>query len=190
MIDDYLLEYCRETALHWMLQAGQALQYMHELKFDKHVHRDIKPSNMLLDEEYRTLKLCDFGTTTTMNVKESTNMYGTEVYMAPEVFERNHTEKSDVYSWALSLEHCLTRYAPFSDCRNEQCFEICKYSIFYLSHTFGGMNKWTTRLIECNTQLEPESRNNFDIIVQNLDFHLRFFYNPQIIFKNNSGEFE
>ena len=175
-----------------MLQAAQALQYMHHLKLYKHVHRDIKPLNMLLDEEYRTLKLCDFGTTTIINVREFTDIYGTEVYMAPELFEGKYTNECDVYSWGISLEHCLTRETPFSSCRNNVSFMKCKAEIHYktqISKNSKIPNFLIYTLIERSTIRKPQLRNSFAYIVKTIDEYLGYFVNPEIENKK-TGKFK
>ena len=170
MIDDYSIEYSYQTAFNWMLQAGNALDYMHEMKFYGHIHRDIKPLNMLLDEEYRTLKLCDFGTTGIVEENKSKNLYGTEIYMAPEALKGNYTEECDFYSWAISLEHCATRKMPFSSCRNEKCFESCKNSDYYDSQISGNSRsaEMLKFYVRCFTCINPELRENFYNTLSNI----------------------
>lgn len=48
--------------------------------------RDLKPPNLLLVNEGRTLKICDFGTVCDKKTY-MTNNKGSAAWMAPEVFE-------------------------------------------------------------------------------------------------------
>ena len=171
VIDDPLHKYSEKTALFWLLQAAHALQYMHEYKIERHVHGDIKPLNMLLDKEYRILKLCDFGTTAKIKENEITMMCGTDYYMAPEVFDGKYSEKSDNYSWAISVEHCLIREVPFSSCRNDVCLVICKNSDFYQSENTNVSLK-IKKLIKKCTYINPLLRLKMVDIVTILDEYL------------------
>lgn len=48
------------------------------------IHRDLKPHNLLLVNEFRTLKIADFGTVRDQATL-MTDLIGTPEYMAPEV---------------------------------------------------------------------------------------------------------
>nr|CAB3473251.1 unnamed protein product [Digitaria exilis] len=112
----------------------RALQYLHNLGV---VHRDIKPANILLDKDLHP-HLADFGLAmfqkdikrvSVENWKSSgkptggfhkKNMVGTLIYMAPEILRKHiHTEKSDVYSFAISINEVLTGVVPYTDLRAE-----------------------------------------------------------------------
>ncbi|CAI8008869.1 Mitogen-activated protein kinase kinase kinase 7 [Geodia barretti] len=69
--------------MNWSLQMVMALEFVHKKEV---LHRDIKPSNILLFEDGRVLKLCDFGTARKLE-HTLTNAVGTVLYMAPEVIK-------------------------------------------------------------------------------------------------------
>ncbi|XP_062201220.1 protein kinase and PP2C-like domain-containing protein isoform X2 [Phragmites australis] len=113
---------------------AKALQYLHTLGV---VHRDIKPANILLDKDLHP-HLADFGLAmfqkdikcvSVENWKSSgkptggfhkKNMVGTLIYMAPEILRKDiHTEKSDVYSFAISINELLSGVVPYTDLRAE-----------------------------------------------------------------------
>ncbi|XP_062124964.1 mitogen-activated protein kinase kinase kinase 7-like isoform X3 [Drosophila sulfurigaster albostrigata] len=80
----------------------------------KKVHRDLKSNNLLLCNNYRTVKICDFGT-----IKElatvNTECIGTYAYMAPEICTGRgcYTEKCDVFSFGIVLWEVMSRMKPF-----------------------------------------------------------------------------
>ncbi|KAK3164505.1 hypothetical protein QOZ80_1AG0020040 [Eleusine coracana subsp. coracana] len=113
---------------------ANALRYLHILGV---VHRDIKPANILLDKDLHP-RLADFGLAmfqkdikliSVENWKSSgkptggfhkKNMVGTLIYMAPEILRKDiHTEKSDVYSYGISINELLTGVVPYTDLRAE-----------------------------------------------------------------------
>ncbi|KAJ0962609.1 hypothetical protein J5N97_027731 [Dioscorea zingiberensis] len=116
------------------LELAKALKYLHKLGI---VHRDVKPANILLDRKLHP-HLADFGLAmykqdlkdiSVENWKPSgkptggfhkKNMVGTLIYMAPEILNKGvHTEKSDVYSFAISINELLTGVVPYTDLRAE-----------------------------------------------------------------------
>lgn len=79
------------------------------------LHRDIKPANILFAED-GTLKVCDFGLAKPFEGSpvRTSNVVGTEPYMAPEQFTRDDlTRATDVYALGVVLYRLLTRRLPF-----------------------------------------------------------------------------
>jgi len=71
----------------------QILNGLLELNKLRIVHKDIKPDNILITNDYRTLKICDFGFSQIMNenIYETNDnvICGSPIYMAPEILFRN-----------------------------------------------------------------------------------------------------
>ncbi|XP_060648133.1 dual specificity protein kinase shkA-like [Drosophila nasuta] len=99
--------------LHWMLQCANGMEYLHSKKT---IHRDLKTQNLLLFNNYRTLKICDFGTVK-QYATENTELIGTLGYMAPEVCtaDGKYTEKCDVFSYGITFWEVFAEKKPFDD---------------------------------------------------------------------------
>ncbi|XP_034473716.1 putative mitogen-activated protein kinase kinase kinase 7-like isoform X2 [Drosophila innubila] len=115
--------YTMSAALDLMRQLALGIEYLHAMP-KPIIHRDIKTKNLLLANNYRTLKIADFGT-----VREKATMMtqsvGTAEYMAPEVANgKNYTEMSDVYSFGIVLWEAMSQKKPFYHLGNHTSLAI------------------------------------------------------------------
>ena len=90
------------------VDAGRGLAAVHAAKL---VHRDFKPDNVLIGRDGR-VRITDFGLARALegppsSARRSGEVFGTPAYMAPEQREGHATERSDQYSFALSLQEAL-----------------------------------------------------------------------------------
>src|SRR3954465_7779862 len=96
-------------------QIASALDAAHGMAL---IHRDVKPGNVLI--EGRRAYLTDFGLTKRAgdektNLTQAGELVGTIHYVAPEQIEGGHVDaRTDVYSLACLLFHCLVGDIPFA----------------------------------------------------------------------------
>jgi len=108
------------TILNMAMNAADCIQYLHSRSI---IHRDIKPANFLIDDNF-VIRVTDFGVSRAMT-DISTGEYtysGTEVWMAPEVFDKFYDHKVDVYSFGLLLWTMLTGKTPYDQFSNMMDF--------------------------------------------------------------------
>ncbi len=102
-----------ELAINIISQVLDGLNYAHKKGV---LHRDLKPENILIDERMArdSVKITDFGLALFIKSKTiSTSVAGTPVYMAPESWSGNYSEKSDIWSVGIILYELLTGVPPF-----------------------------------------------------------------------------
>ncbi|XP_019857868.1 PREDICTED: uncharacterized protein LOC109586134 isoform X2 [Amphimedon queenslandica] len=103
--------------MSWTLQLALALECCHHNSI---IHRDINPTNLLLFDDGRHLKICDFVTAKLLDDAAFTDTFiGTPYYLAPEVVEGKHSFECDVYSFAVTLWEMITRHKPTLDLNQE-----------------------------------------------------------------------
>lgn len=145
-----LFEYLREkhrfsekSAASLMKQLLSPVVYMHKKGI---VHRDLKPENLMFaaKETHPILKIIDFGTSNRIKPgKNLTKEIGTPYYVAPEVLNRNYTEKCDVWSCGIILYMMLCGYPPFRGDNQKAILMNVLHEPLYFDRTNRPMQRFT-----------------------------------------------
>jgi serine/threonine-protein kinase len=102
-----------EWAVELVLPIVDALGFAHRRGI---VHRDIKPENILLAAGDLSPKLADFGIASLEDQTRtvSTGVQASLAHTAPETFDGERDQRSDLYSLASTLYQAVVGRAPFS----------------------------------------------------------------------------
>ena len=99
------------------VRLAHALGAVHEHRL---IHGDIAPKNVLVDPASLSIKLCDFGLSTRLDIQprrtDGSNMAGTLKYMSPEQTGRTNLDidyRSDFYSLGATLYELFSGREPF-----------------------------------------------------------------------------
>lgn len=98
-----------ETAVEMVKGILSGLGHLHSKRV---IHRDLKPDNILLQANIP--RIADFGISRLLKTTiASTNAAGTPAYMAPECFEGNRSETSDLWAVGVIFYQLVTGKLPF-----------------------------------------------------------------------------
>ena len=127
-IDDRIglwMEYVRGRTLEQILKQGATFTAIETARIGAEIckaisavhaagllHRDIKAQNVMLADDGRVV-LMDFGAGREFDDGAATDLAGTPLYLAPEVFRgQRATAQSDIYSLGVLLFHLVSRGYP------------------------------------------------------------------------------
>jgi serine/threonine protein kinase len=105
-----------QQAVRLLLPIAEALRSAHA---DGIIHRDIKPTNILLTHSGEPM-LTDFGIAKVIESEQLTSLTGTGLavgtpdYMAPEQWQGNTSQSSDIYALGVVLYEMITGKRPYS----------------------------------------------------------------------------
>ncbi|MGH3739150.1 MAG: protein kinase domain-containing protein [Micromonosporaceae bacterium] len=101
--------------LQTMSGIADAIDYLHsgrDTNGHPVIHRDIKPANMLLSSDQRVY-LVDFGLVRLRSTNQTSRIFGTAPFMAPESLARGeYTPASDRYTFGATVYYVLTGETP------------------------------------------------------------------------------
>tara|TARA_S200000501_G_C20572183_1_gene633442 strand:- start:73 stop:771 length:699 start_codon:yes stop_codon:yes gene_type:complete len=106
-----------EFVQYYFNQLNNGLKYLRDNDI---THRDIKPSNILLTNNFKLLKIADFGLSKENIYDTYINIYcGSPLYMAPELIgKQEFIKQSDLWSIGLILYEMIYGIHPFKKCND------------------------------------------------------------------------
>ena len=102
-----------DSIKYYMNQLRNGLKH---LRKNNVIHRDLKPKNILLMNNYKTLKIADFGfaRTTLDEISLMDTLCGSPLYMAPEMMNnKKYNVQSDLWSIGVILYEMIYRQHPY-----------------------------------------------------------------------------
>lgn len=104
--------------VHVAQQMAASIQYLHTRNV---IHRDIKGDNYLMDRKNMTDKNClivltDFGTACNCTPTDRLSLgVGTKIFWPPEFFDRDYSQKVDVWAMGVIMYGLVSGRFPFRD---------------------------------------------------------------------------
>jgi len=134
------------------------------MKKKKILHRDLKCSNLLLN--FRgDAKLSDFGSAKflgTLASAKSLNVNGTPTGMAPEVYRRKPTWKSDIYSFGTMIYQMSLNQIPWDGYEPEQIYHTKVHEKQSIPEIPGTMDRRISNLIQKCCAFKENNRPTLD----------------------------
>lgn len=121
---------------------SNALSYLHNEK--QLLHGDIKSGNVLIRNDFKVVKLCDFGVTVKLdkNMKALGQYIGTAAWSAMEVHKQLEiTDRTDMFSFGMVLYEMLTLNIPYGH-------------IFPLEEDFASTREYESASMEAETEYD------------------------------------
>jgi len=143
---------------------------MKHLSSQKIVHRDLAARNILLTTEFEA-KISDFGLARVLDKYAEWNTTNSDIgpirWMSPEaVMSRQYSEKSDVWSWAVTVVEILTKQEPYKGYSLLQVASLVPSG--KLSLSFDHNVPILSQIIAECLRREPDSRPTFATIAGRL----------------------
>lgn len=148
-----------------MRQVLSCVNYLHQKNI---AHRDLKPENILLEnnKDLSQIKVADFGTAIqwdSNNKQPFTDKVGTLIYMAPEVFKLEYSEKCDIWSCGVMLYRLIANRYPF-EASDEVTLrqKLMKGEFDLTSSSWSGISNELKDLLRGMLQTDPKLRLSAD----------------------------
>ena len=96
-------------------QIARGLQYLHTFRKEPLTHRDLSDNNILLSEDGKIVKICDFGQSRFCNPGQMTQAPGTLAFMPTEATTEGYDLSIDIFSLGVLMLEISTLKAPDPD---------------------------------------------------------------------------
>lgn len=108
----------------YFYQLCQGVKFLHKYNI---LHRDIKPDNILLTDDFKTLKIVDFGLAKLIVDNQlNQTVCGSPLYMSPELAQhKTYNFRSDIWSMGMVLYEMLFGFNPFQHCHTIEEMIVC-----------------------------------------------------------------
>jgi serine/threonine-protein kinase PRP4 len=135
--------------------ASQLFKALHHMKKCKIIHADLKPDNILISEDNRCVKICDFGSALKSGDIEITEILGSRFYRAPEIMiGLMFLYPIDMWSMACVLYECYTGKILYKGKNNNQML-LYFQKVMLKKNTLGRRKGEYWNLIFINKWIHP-----------------------------------
>ena len=145
--------------LQIIFECCKALDYIH---FHNIIHRDIKLGNIVVNPNYSTVKIMDFGISDQVDHKAAKGA-GTLLYMSPEHFKDGEplTAKTDIFALGSVMYQMLTGYPAFRGENVEEVVDsILNKEPLPITNFCTGMPEEVIALVTKAMEKDPNKRYN------------------------------
>jgi serine/threonine protein kinase len=177
--DDLHTHYCNNSLnlsniKYIFYETARAIKYLHNNNI---THGDIKLENIMISDNFKTIKLIDFGLSKKYTNKTYTNG-GTKYYLSPEYFSRSKIDlsKCDIWAYGVTLYIIFFDNHPFDDDTSIDLFTekikniICNNEPTYVSSKMSIICPQIIDLLKHIFIKNPDDRCNIDFILEHIWF--------------------
>ena len=141
---------------------NQILNGINFLNDNNIVHGDIKPENILLTNDKKNIKICDFGFSKKINNKDKNLLVrGSPLYMPPELLNNNYNMfQSDIWALGMILYEMIFGYHPLKKCKdiNDLKIEILELNKKINNHDINNIDKSCIELLKRMLDVNIDNR--------------------------------
>nr|WP_295000618.1 Hsp70 family protein [uncultured Methanobrevibacter sp.] len=181
-----------ERSLDLIKQIVNGLNMLHSAN-PPIIHRDLKPNNVLLsfkDTGDIVIKISDFGFAKEVSTVSDVDVVGSRPYMAPELFNRNASVKSDIYAVGVIFYQLLTNVYPY-DVDNYTldeliCFKPWREELlppsYYNKNVFEELDKIVLKCLDFNIANRYDDAGE---LLEDIESAIDKYKSNHVVYRNN-----